>query len=99
MRKQARVAAAVLVLASALALGRADAGAPDGLTNGPTITVDRPSIKAGDRVLVTLDGFEGTAVTISVCGNEARRGSADCNLTASEGLGLDLDDEAISEGL
>ena len=91
MRQPARVATAVLVLASVVAIGRADAGPPDGVTDGPTITVDRPSINPGDRVLVTLDGFEGTAVTISVCGNRARRGSADCNLTASEGLGLDLD--------
>jgi hypothetical protein len=41
--------------------------------------------------VVTITGFTAPGVTITVCGNEARRGSADCNMTASEGRGLDRD--------
>jgi len=60
-------------------------------TSGPVLTLDRTTVSPGDFIHVIVDGFTGTAVTISVCGNEARRGSPDCNMSASEGLRLDRD--------
>ena len=58
---------------------------------GPVVSLDRKVIEPGDRVVLNIDGFESMNVTISVCGNEARRGSVDCNMYASEGLKLDTD--------
>lgn len=60
-------------------------------TSGPVLTIDRTTITPGETIHVIVDGFHATSVTISVCGNEARRGSPDCNMTASEGLRLDRD--------
>jgi hypothetical protein len=37
-------------------------------------------------MLVTVYGFDAGNVTIAVCGNSARRGSSDCNMTESSGL-------------
>ena len=44
-------------------------------------------------------GFRALNVTISVCGNEARRGSEDCNMFASEGLKLDTDGTSTLIGI
>ena len=66
-------------------------GAAQPLTTGPEVTLDRDEIEPGERVVLTIDGFAAANVTISVCGNEARRGSVDCNMFASEGLKLDTD--------
>jgi hypothetical protein len=68
-----------------------DPGIGGPVTSGPTVTLDRYSLHPGEPVIVTLEGFEASAVTISVCGNRAARGSVDCNMPASEGLGLDRD--------
>jgi len=38
--------------------------------------------------MITISGFKAHLITISVCGNEARRGSADCNMEQSQGMGL-----------
>ena len=62
-----------------------------GTSSGPVVTLDRNEIEPEDRVVLNIDGFESMNVTISVCGNEARRGSVDCNMYASEGLKLDTD--------
>jgi len=62
-----------------------------GTSSGPVVTLDRTIIDPGQRVVLNIDGFESLNVTISVCGNEARRGSVDCNMYASEGLKLDTD--------
>ena len=58
-------------------------GAGEGFTSGPVITSSVPRALPGERVILTIDGFESSWVTVSVCGNEARRGSGDCNLTGS----------------
>lgn len=60
-------------------------------TTGPMVSLDRDRFAPNERVVVTIDGFKASYVTITVCGNEARRGSTDCNMTASEGLALDRD--------
>ena len=62
-----------------------------GNTSGPLVTLDRYEIEPGQRVVLNIDGFESANVTISSCGNDARRGSVDCNMYATEGLKLDTD--------
>ena len=79
----------VVALTSACAFG-ARASATSVIT-GPTVSVDHPTVSPGDHVIVTMDGFTAPAVTISVCGNDARRGSQDCNMVASDGVRLDND--------
>ncbi len=56
--------------------------------SGPKVTVTPSVVNPGERALITITGFKAHLVTISVCGNEARRGSADCNMTQSQGMGL-----------
>ena len=60
-------------------------------TSGPKITLDRDKVSIGDSVRVTITGFDTSYVVISVCGNEARRGSADCNMVQSDGRPLSQD--------
>ena len=47
-----------------------------------------PQLQPGDRVIVSLVGWTARNVTLSVCGNLARRGAVDCNLIASQALKL-----------
>lgn len=65
------------------------ASASDGSTTGPTVSLDPAQVKPTDFLTVTIKGFTATYVVISVCGNEARRGSSDCNMPGSEGLRID----------
>jgi hypothetical protein len=58
-------------------------------TSGPVVTLERTDLNPGDRVIITLEGFDGSTVTVSVCGNAARRGSSDCNVTASQTVELE----------
>lgn len=55
---------------------------------GPTIALDRTSVQVGQRLYVTLTGWNSRVVTISACSNLARRGSGDCNLEGSQSLTL-----------
>lgn len=64
--------------------GQADPG--DAGRSGPVVTVDPPAARPGEPVAVTISGFESVTVTVAVCGNLARRGSADCDVRSSEGL-------------
>ena len=61
-------------------------------TTGPTVTPDRTSASPGERVTIVINGFEASAVTVSVCGNQDRRGSSDCNMAASQSVELSTDD-------
>ncbi len=54
--------------------------------SGPVVSVDRTDVSPGERLVVTIDGFTARAVTIATCGNEARRGSSDCNMIESKGV-------------
>lgn len=82
---------ATLVTLAPLSLWSAPILNAQGATSGPVVTLDRYEIEPGQRVVLNIDGFESANVTISSCGNEARRGSVDCNMYASEGLKLDTD--------
>ncbi|MCU1392688.1 MAG: hypothetical protein JWM34_1116 [Ilumatobacteraceae bacterium] len=78
--------AALLVAVGFGGIARADTS-----TTGPTVSLNRTTVDPGDHIILTLNGFTTTYVTISVCGNEARRGSTDCNMTESEGRRLNTD--------
>ena len=94
-RSFARCALAAFVVATSIAGVVAPAFAGSFLV-GPHAELDRTNVEVDDRVIVTIDGFEARVVTLSVCGNEGRRGSADCNMVASKGLRLDGDGTATT---
>ena len=50
---------------------------------GPTVVASPGEVAAGSPVRLTIDGYRSAYVTMTICGNEARRGSGDCALTAS----------------
>lgn len=82
MSRLARTGWAIaLALAGAAAVPSAAVAQP--LVSGPTVVLDRYEAAPGDRVVLTISGFQGESVVISVCGNEARRGSVDCDMTGS----------------
>ena len=58
------------------------------ILSGPSVLVDQPQAKPGERVRVSVEGFDAPYVTVSICGNEARRGSTDCDLVGSKGFEL-----------
>lgn len=78
------VALALVALASA---GPLVVGAPSA-AEGPTVSLDRTEVSPGDPVIVTMSGFTGGAVVVAACGNLAKRGSADCNMSASASEGI-----------
>jgi sortase A len=74
---------AVLALpASVGAEGTADAPTGTLVTTG-RLVVDTLATNAGTARVVKLEGWPKGPVTISLCGNEARRASADCDLATS----------------
>lgn len=90
MRRWAlRLVAASLVLVGMLpGAARAD---------GPTVEIDGDtSVATGGAVDIRISGFQTSFVTISTCGNEARRGSVDCNLPSSQGLRLNADGRSVA---
>ena len=95
LRSFARCTLAAFVVATSIVGVVAPAFAGSFLV-GPHAELDRTNVEVDDRVIVTIDGFEARVVTISVCGNEGRRGSADCNMVASKGLRLDGDGTATT---
>jgi hypothetical protein len=90
MTKVIRRVGGAMTLGLALSAASFVAGAgAGGSTTGPVISLNRSTVTPGDGLLVTVKGFTASAVTVSVCGNEARRGSSDCNMIKSKGVGLD----------
>ena len=83
-----RRSAVCLALATLGIAGLVSGSAEAQTTDGPGVAVSQTDITTGDRVIVTINQFESPEVTISVCGNNALRGSADCNMPDSEGVAL-----------
>jgi len=52
------------------------------------VSLERSRVEVGQRVSVALAGWRAHGVNLSVCGNLARRGSADCNVSASQDASL-----------
>lgn len=50
---------------------------------GPTIEIDRQEVAAGQTVTVRLAGWPSGNVAVELCGNEGRRGTADCAVASS----------------
>lgn len=61
-----------------LALALAPAG-----VQGATVELDRSEVKVGQTVTVRLAGWPNGNVAVELCGNEGRRGSADCAVSSS----------------
>ena len=61
------------------------ASAEGAVTTGPEVTLDVTQGAVGDPLWITVSGFDTAWITIAFCGNDARRGSPDCNMLASEG--------------
>lgn len=61
------------------------------IVSGPTVVLDRSEVAPGDPLIVTLAGFRSRNVSMTICGNEARRGSADCNMRAGRAREIDPD--------
>jgi hypothetical protein len=59
---------------------------PSGVTSGPIVTSSKVEAEPGQRTVLTIDGFMSPYVQMSICGNEARRGSADCNMSGSQAI-------------
>lgn len=74
----------VLVVASLLGLVSVGQAAPS--VSGPVVKLNHTEVAPGDLLLATIDGFKARTVTIATCGNEARRGSADCDMVDSKGV-------------
>jgi hypothetical protein len=87
MRTAARLVA-LLALVLAVALAALPAGAQESGISGPTLTLSETAVAPGAQITVIFTGFTGRLVTLSVCGNQAKRGSADCNMPASQGVRL-----------
>jgi hypothetical protein len=78
-----RLAIAVVALLVPLTAAATPPG-PDEFV-GPTISLDRARVAPGDQVVVTAENFASPRLTVVVCGNEGRRGSADCDMPAGKG--------------
>ncbi len=79
----AAVAGSVLAV-----LAVAGEAAAQSTTTGPTVVLAVDELAPDARMDFQIEGFDGSAVIITVCGNDARRGSVDCNMIQSEGLRL-----------
>lgn len=62
--------------------------------SAPSVSLLSTDVVVGTQVSLRIAGFASTVVTIQVCGNEARRGSVDCNI--AEALTIDFPREATT---
>ena len=86
VKRLGRVVLVVLLVLLTVAIAAVTQAHADGFSSGPVISLSRTNVTSGDRMMVTLDGFSAPVVTLSICGNEARRGSGDCNMVMSKGV-------------
>jgi sortase A len=96
MRLSRSLVSAVAVVVGAAAPAPAAYASPT--FDGPFVTPERTDYAVDDTLILTIGGFRSNGVTVSICGNEAQRGSADCNMAESEGVALDgLDVTTIAQ--
>jgi hypothetical protein len=67
-----------------IALGWSQTTGAQSITDGPTVLADRTEVQVGERLGVTMSGFESSVVVIAICGNDGRRGSVDCDNLGSQ---------------
>lgn len=77
-----RAVGGAVLLASVAAAPAAAQGEPERL---PRMILDRQEVNPGEAVIATMNGLDGESVTLTVCGNLARRGSQDCANSSSVG--------------
>lgn len=68
----------------ALIVASAQPASAQEVISAPIASVDRAEVPVGEQIVVTIDGFVANFVTVSICGNDARRGSTDCNMRSSQ---------------
>jgi hypothetical protein len=79
-----RARAVLLALLLIAPLGVADRVDAAG---GPLVAPERPRGRPGATVLVRVEGWQpGSVVTVVLCGNDARRGSQDCDLVSGQSV-------------
>ena len=78
--RRAVLCAAIALLGALLPTG----ASPIRAQSGPSVSLDKTQVNAGDPIIVTLVGFTSQQVTVAVCGNLAKRGSSDCNMPQSQ---------------
>jgi hypothetical protein len=61
--------------------------APPVSLTGPSVTVAPAAVKLGQRVLFSIIGFQSATVTATICGNNALRGSVDCDQPHGASIG------------
>lgn len=76
-----RLSVAILLLLPVLVVALLEG--PVRAQSGPSIELDKSEVSPGDSVIVSLRGFNGDLVTVAVCGNLGKRGSADCAMGSS----------------
>jgi hypothetical protein len=81
------IVAGVVGLA-AVAAGGAPAHGDTNGSSGPAVVVSPASVGIGDDVIVELDNWPSGPVNVAVCGNNARRGSEDCDLINSAAVAV-----------
>lgn len=96
MANQVRLRTAMLGVSLLAGLGVPPVGDSDTAISGPIVTSSKAEVEPGGRTVLTVDGFSSPYVQISICGNEARRGSADCNMSASEGAEVGSSEAPLS---
>ena len=63
-------------------------GAAGEISAGPSITISPATGQLGDHIQVVFDGWTAANAELSICGNLALRGSADCNTMLATGVRL-----------
>lgn len=92
MRRRGLARRTLGVLAATVALAVVGVGSGEvGAQSVPAVMIDRALVHPGEEVVVTLTSWSDPIVTVSVCGNSARRGSSDCSQVASQGVGINRD--------
>lgn len=83
MPRRSGVAALVVVLT--VLLGPAPATGQRAPEPSPQLALDRREAQVGEVVVATMSGLEGESVILTVCGNQAARGSQDCANSSAVG--------------
>jgi hypothetical protein len=69
--------------------------APPSTVHIGTISVTMVNYPSGPRRMVQLDGWPQGVFTVSVCGNEARRATQDCEVSGSQGAAVGVSGSAL----
>lgn len=91
------VAGTVPALETEIVAEAPDRAPGDPVVSGPTVSLERYELSAGEAVIVSMTGFTSRSITVTVCGNEARRGSADCNMRG--GKAREIEHERVTTQL